>query len=305
LAKARLRGLSLALAARNPTDKLRSASPPSLKLLPITELSPDPSNPRVHSRQQVRALARSIEKYSFNAPVLIDGDKRIIAGHGRYEAAKLLGFTEIPTLCLAHLSKAQARAYMLADNKIHDRSTWDDSKLAVLLKELSLEIPDLEVTGFENPEIDLRIQSADESDPDAADDFETCQAPPTSALGDLWTLGEHKLFCGNALDPNSYAYLEHEKAAVVFTDPPYNVRIGGHVRGKGKRRHKEFVMASGELTTPQFQTLLNDSFGHSVAHSKPSALIYACMDWEAQFRWVTTSRIRSCRLMLRKPRRFN
>jgi DNA modification methylase len=270
-------------------DASRTPDPPdfpSLLLLPIADLSPDPGNPRLHSRQQVRAIARSIDEFGFNAPVLIDEGKRIIAGHGRYEAAKLLGRPKIPTLCLAHLSKAQAHAYMLADNKLNDRSNWDDPKLAAFLKELSLEIPDLQVTGFEQPEIDLRIQSADESDPDSADDFETSDLPPISTLGDLWNLGKHKIFCGNALDSGSYDHLQGEQASAVFTDPPYNVKIGGHVRGKGKR-HKEFVMGSGELTAPQFQLLLNDSLKNCAEHSQPGALIYVCMDWRHMSEMLT------------------
>jgi hypothetical protein len=111
----------------------RAAGPGELKLVPIGDLKPDPRNPRKHSREQVRAIARSIEAFGFNAPILVDKHKQIIAGHGRYEAAKLLGSTPVPVISLEHLTKAQAWAYMLADNKLTDRSSWDDASLALHL----------------------------------------------------------------------------------------------------------------------------------------------------------------------------
>ena len=108
-----------------------------LAFLASTDLKPDPRNPRKHDRGQIRAIARSIEAFGFNAPILINKNNQIIAGHGRFEAAKLSGCTQVPVLCLEHLTEAQARAYMLADNKLTDRSSWDDAALAVHLKELS------------------------------------------------------------------------------------------------------------------------------------------------------------------------
>ena len=134
-----------------------------LALLPIMELKPDPSNPRKHGREQIRAIARSIAAFGFNAPILIDRNKQIVAGHGRYEAAKLNQCAEVPVVWLEHLTETQARAYMLADNKLTDRSSWDDAALAVHLKELSELVLDFDIEdiGFELPEIDFRIQSLD------------------------------------------------------------------------------------------------------------------------------------------------
>src|SRR5476651_1302742 len=160
-----------------------------LEFLPTGDLAPDPLNPRNHDRAQVRAIAKSIEAFGFNAPILIDKNRKIIPGHGRYEAAKYLGLAQVPVIRLEHLSEAQARAYMLADNKLTDRSTWDDSKLAVHLKELS-ELAgdfDIEAIGFELPEVDFRIQSLD--DPEVADDadqFEEAEGEGVSVAGDLW-----------------------------------------------------------------------------------------------------------------------
>jgi DNA modification methylase len=251
---------------------------------PIAFIVPDPSNPRKHSPEQVRAIANSIEAFGFNAPILIDKANRIVAGHGRLEAARLLGFEEVPAIRLEHLSEHQAKAYMLADNKLTDRSSWDERQVAIVLKELSNIALDFEIeaTGFEPPEIDFRIQSLEPPDEstDPADEFETSEGPPVSRLGDLWSLGPHSLLCGSALDSDAYgALLAGEKAAAVFTDPPYNVPVNGHVSGKGAKKHREFPMAAGELTEDAFSSLLTDAFGLMLSHSVEGATFYACMDW--------------------------
>src|ERR1700722_11648880 len=156
-------------------------------LVRVSELKPDPGNPRKHNRQQVRAIATSLDAFGFNAPVLINNDKQIIAGHGRVEAAKLLGYSHVPAIQLDHLDPNQAKAYMLADNKLTDRSSWDERKLAVVLKDLSeLAIEfEIEATGFELPEIDLRIQSLARADINESDDFDPASGPTTSQAGDL------------------------------------------------------------------------------------------------------------------------
>lgn len=283
---------------KNPATA-EAAGMPRLLLLPIADLRPDPCNPRRHSRQQVRAIARSMTAFGFNAPVLIDNDKRIIAGHGRYEAAKLLGYMQIPTLCLAHLSKTQARAYMVADNKLNDRSAWDDPKLAVLLKELSVEIPDLEVTGFEAPEIDLRIQSLDSPGAaDADDEFRMAEGTAVSTVGDLWHLNGHRLYCGSALEVAPYAAIfSTEKAAAIFADPPYNVKIDGHVCGSGAIKHREFAMAAGEMNADEYTTFLSQSLTYATAHSNPGAIIYCCMDWRHIDEILAASKATNCALL--------
>jgi DNA modification methylase len=254
--------------------------------LPVDALLPDPSNPRNHTHEQILAIARSIETFGFAAPIMVDKGNRVVAGHGRLEAAKLLGLAEVPVIRLEHLSEQQAKAYMLADNKLTDRSSWDDRKVAVVLKELSEITLDFEIeaTGFEPPEIDLRIQSLDPPEDggpaDAADEFEATDGPPVSKLGDLWVLGPHRLFCGSALDSHAYGVLlDGAKASAVFTDPPYNVPVKGHVGGKGQKKHREFQMAAGEMTGAEFTGFLSDAFRLMVAHSDDNATFYACMDW--------------------------
>jgi DNA modification methylase len=251
-------------------------------LCAISELKLDPHNPRRHTRNQVGAIATSIKAFGFNAPILIDKNGQIVAGAGRYEAAVLLGLAQIPVISLEHLSKVQARAYMLADNKLTDRSSWDEEALALHLKELTdlaLDF-DIEATGFEPPEIDLRIQSLDATSEDAADDFEIAAGPVVSKPGDLWVLDSHRLYCGSALDLVAYSGVcAGEKAAASFIDPPYNVKINGHASGKGKIAHREFPMANGELTEAAFTSFLQQALGHLSANCREGALIYSCMDW--------------------------
>src|SRR6195256_6070261 len=242
-----------------------------LLFVAIGDLIPDPDNPRKHGRAQISAIARSIESFGFNAPILVDRNNKIVAGHGRYEAAMLLGLERVPVILLDHLTPNQAKAYMLADNKLTDRSTWDDPKLAVHLKELSDLVLDfdIEAIGFEPPEIDLRIQSLDSALEEADDQFELAPGPVVSRTGDLWLLGSHRLYCGNALDATSYDALSNgEKAAAAITDPPYNVRIDGHVSGKGRTTHREFAMASGEMSEAEFSDFLYQTFQRISAYCR-------------------------------------
>lgn len=247
----------------------------------VDALKEHPANPRKHSRTQVRAIADSIRTFGFNGSIVIDGNNRVLAGHGRLEAARLVGLTVVPTICIPHLSDAQARAYMLADNKLTDRSSWDDNKLAIELKALlDIDLDLTEATGFEMAEIDLRIQSLELDDIDRADEFKTSASPPVTAIGDIWTLGRHRIYCGSALNAVSYeSILDQLKCSAVFTDPPYNVRINGHVRGNGAVSHREFPMASGEMTESEFQTFLSESLALAAANIFEGSLIYACMDW--------------------------
>jgi len=252
----------------------------------IDELRLDPKNPRAHSARQTRQIARSIEAFGFNCPVLVDATLKVIAGHGRVLAAQLLNWNEVPTICLSHLSEAQAWAYMIADNRLTETSTWDENLLAEQLRDLAeLDLDfSLEATGFEIGEIDLRIEqlNADpEGGPDAADDLSALSSgPPVSRPGDLWLLRGSRVYCGSALDPSAYAtLLDGECAEVVFTDPPYNVRINGNVSGHGTVQHREFAMASGEMTEAEFTGFLTKAFSLFARNSVEGSLHFVRMDW--------------------------
>ena len=222
---------------KNPVASLAGAGVPyrmSVTYRRIEELKPDPANPRRHSGKQIRQIRNSVKAFGFNVPILIDRDGNVIAGHGRLLAARELGMTEVPTLCLDHLTAEQARAFMIADNRLTEIATWDDRLLAEQLKELSVHGLDfnIEVTGFEIGEIDLRIASLDEPperDDDPADAVsELPEGPAVSKLGDVWLLDSHRVLCSSALEAAAFGVLMgEERAATVFTDPPYNVPIDG------------------------------------------------------------------------------
>jgi len=265
-----------------------AASQCSLNIIsrPRAELKPDPANPRQDSRRQIRQIAKSISTFGFNVPVLVDAELNVIAGHGRLLACGELGIDEVPTLRLDHLTPAQARAFRIADNKLTENATWDDRLLAEQLRDLSLSGLDfdIEVTGFEMGEIDLRIASLEdtpaEDEVDPADILPAISAPPVSKIGDLWLLGRHRILCGNALEPEAFtALMGAERAAMVFTDPPYNVPIEGHAGGLGTIHHRPFPMASGEMNEAEFAAFLGQACCNLAAFSTAGSLHYVCMDW--------------------------
>ena len=256
-----------------------------LETLPIDHLRPWSRNARTHSRKQIRQIAESIRRFGFTNPVLIDSDNRILAGHGRVEAAKLLEMATTPCLRIDHMSAAEKRAYVLADNKLALNAGWDEELLALELKELmaaDLDF-DLDLTGFSIAEVDELVEGLIPSEPgDPKDDWQPDASTVATRchLGDIWRLGPHRLICGDALDPNVVAALmDGEKAEMVFSDPPYNVAIGGNVSGLGKIRHRDFAMASGEMTSSEFTSFLTAAFVNLAAHSADGSIHFICMDW--------------------------
>lgn len=252
---------------------------------PIAQLVPFARNARTHSKHQIRQIAESIKTFGFTNPVLIDERNTIIAGHGRVSAAKLLGIGSVPTIRLEHLSEDQIRAYVLADNKLAEQAGWDKSILAIELQYLivSSEIPDVTLTGFEVPEIDLIIQSATGSTDDEEEPEIIIPLSPVTRRGDQWRLGAHRVLCGSSLDDESYKSLFNSRRAnAVFSDPPFNVRIDGHVSGNGRVRHCEFAMASGEMTEAEFIDFLSKSLELMSKYSAAGAVHYICMDWRHQ-----------------------
>jgi DNA modification methylase len=255
-----------------------------VKELAIALLRPYPGNARTHSKKQVKQIAASVERFGFTNPVLVSDDGEIIAGHGRVEAARLLGMRTVPTLALSHLSKAERRAYVLADNKLALNAGWDKQILAIELQALvDLEF-DVELTGFSLAEIDLVLDEAGEADPDGNDASEDAvpvvSGTPITRMGDLWQLGRHRLLCGDTQDTAAMDRLmEGARADLVFTDPPYNVAIDGNVCGLGSVKHREFAFASGEMSNAQFTTFLTDTLGNTARVMRDGAIAFVCMDW--------------------------
>lgn len=254
-----------------------------IQSIPPAQLRPWPRNARTHSRKQVRQIADSITRFGFTNPILIDEAGMILAGHGRVEAAKLLGMAEVPCLCFDHMSPAEKRAYVLADNKLALNAGWDEDLLADELRSLLADAIDLDigVTGFSIAEVDRLIDEQVPEEPgNPIEDHEPAHAPLRCRPGDLWQLGPHLLACGDALDPAMLALLmAGETAQMVFTDPPYNVPIEGHVSGLGKVRHREFAQASGEMSQAEFTLFLRTAFERLVENSQDGAIHFICMDW--------------------------
>lgn len=249
---------------------------------PVGTIQSNPHNSRTHSKRQIRQIADSIQAFGFTNPVLLDDKNTIIAGHGRVEAAKLLGIPEVPTIQRKDLSPDQIRAYVIADNKLAANAGWDNSILAIELQHL-LNIDtefDITVTGFEIPEIDLLLSPEDERT-DTDDVFEVEEdAQPITQTGDIWNLGKHKVLCGDASDESSYPKLLNAKrAAVVLVDPPYNVPIDGNVCGKGAIHHREFQMASGEMSEPEFIAFLTTRLKLLARYSAAGSVHFVFMDW--------------------------
>ena len=246
-----------------------------------TEIKPYKSNPKQHCEKQVTQIINSIKEFKFNNPILIDENNEIIAGHGRLLAANHLGMAEVPVIRLVHLTAPQKRAYRIADNKLTENGQWDIDMLKLELSELEKLNLDfnLDITGFDNIEID-NILNPTQADEKLNNIPFIEEKEIVSKLGDIWQLGEHRIICADALKQESYsALMGEEKADMVFTDPPYNVKIEGHVCGKGVNKHKEFAMASGELTENEFAKFLSQNFGLLKAFSTEGSLHYICMDW--------------------------
>ena len=249
-----------------------------------SELRAYSQNARTHSRKQVRQIADSIERFGFTNPVLVSDDSEIIAGHGRVQAAKLLGLSTVPTLRLSHLSAEERRAYVLADNKLALNAGWDQEILAIELQALIALEFDVTLTGFSLAEVDFTLDAARERDPEAPPGAED-EIPPIAAeavtrTGDVWMLGRHRLICGDAREPADYArLLGDERVDLVFTDPPYNVPIDGHVCGSGRIRHREFAMGVGEMSQDAFTAFLIDALKPMAASCRDGAIAFVCMDW--------------------------
>jgi DNA modification methylase len=257
----------------------------SIDYLSTGQLKPWAKNARTHSRKQIRQLAASITEFGFTNPLLIDNENTVLAGHGRLAAAMLLEMKTVPCVRIETMTPAQKRAYVIADNKLALNAGWDDEMLAEELKGLLADGDgfDVSLTGFSVAEVDTLVEGLHPEEPGDPDDD---LLPPLGEgmtrcrPGDIWALGPHRLICGSSLDPALVAALMNgEKAQMVFTDPPYNVQIAGNVGGLGAVQHREFAMASGEMTEGQFTQFLKTAFENLVRFSIDGSIHFICMDW--------------------------
>ncbi|GJD63985.1 site-specific DNA-methyltransferase [Methylobacterium frigidaeris] len=287
-------------------SRLRSAPPATsttvlpeqVELVSTTELKAYTRELRQHPDKQVAQIAASIREFGFLVPVVAAPDATILAGHGRWMAAKQLGLPSVPVIRAAHLSPERLRAFRLADNRLAENASWNRDALALELTELTGLVLDfeLELTGFETAEIDLILDGDASEQRDPANDCAVPAAgPAVTQPGDLWRLGDHRLVCASALDGESYArLLSGRPVRTVFSDPPYNVPVAGHVCGSGRVKHREFAMASGEMSPDAFTRFLATAMTHLRDSLVPGGLMYLAMDHRHVFE--LTSAARACEL---------
>lgn len=265
-----------------------------IEYLDLNKLIPPAQALRHHTKLQIRAIANSIEVAGFLVAIVTDDDGRIIAGYGRYLAAKLLGLTRVPVVRVGHLDEDRLKAFMIADNRVGELSTWDDLTLGAVLRDLAIKDLDfpIEVTGFAVAEIELKIAGLDlvasePAEPEVAPE----KGPTVSTVGTLWKLGEHFLLNGSCLETENWRrLLGDERATVVIADPPYNVRIDGHVSGLGRHKHGEFPMGCGEMSETEFTDFLRTSASHARDWSVPGSLHHWAMDWRHAFELMSACR---------------
>jgi DNA modification methylase len=259
------------------------ADPVQVDLVPLRDLKPSTRNARTHSKKQINQIASSMVAFGWTCPILIDEHGNIIAGVGRHLAAQQLGLKRVPVIVICGLSDAEKRALALADNKIAANSGWNRAVVAAELGELATLLPecnlDLEITGFEPGEVDALAADFGASEGDPADEIPTIERIAVSRNNDIWALGDHRLVCGDATnDAQARALMGRERAAMVFADPPYNVRVASVV-GRGKIKHREFASASGEMSRDEFTSFLTSTFSLAAQYSREGSIHYVCMDW--------------------------
>ena len=251
-----------------------------VEYLPLEQVKDYPRLFRTPGKNQIEKTERMIRECGFMLPIVIDGQSQVVIGGHLLAAARRMSMDEIPVIRASHLSEEQVRLLRIAHERIATEATWDQGLLAEEFQELMLLVPDIDltVTGFEVPELDIILEPGAGV---ADDDIPLVKAGPAIvSTGDLWQLGDHRLYCGDATLPQSYAMLmDAEKAKLCFTDAPYNVKINGHVGNSGKIQHREFAMASGEMNADAFTQFLYQAHNLMATHAEEGAIIYSCMDW--------------------------
>lgn len=262
----------------------KDGSTRQIEYLSLHSIKPAERNARTHSKKQIRQIAKSIERFGPICPIIVDEQNRIVAGHGRFEAAKQLGIDSFPIIRLENMNEVEIRAYALADNKLAQNAGWDRKSLALELGELQIALPefglDLAITGFDPGEFDALLTDLQDDCSNPADELPNIESRAISKMGDLFNLGSHRLIVGDALDEQTFFRLMRtEQAEMAFLDPPYNVKINGHVGGRGKIKHREFAFASGEMNLDQFVKFLEGTLGMCARFTVDGGISYVCMDW--------------------------
>ncbi|MEZ5958401.1 MAG: DNA methyltransferase [Hyphomonadaceae bacterium] len=258
-------------------------SDPKIEQVAIGDLKPYSNNPRSRPRAQRCAIAASIKKNGFNAPIVVDEANVIINGHGRYEAALTLELTSVPVIRVTHLSAAEKQAYRIADNKLSEMSSWNADLLPEELRAIADGGIKFEDTGFSATDVDrIFDQAAEARGPDLGPEDELPAHPSVAVTkpGQTWVLGQHRIGCADMRDSTALERLmDGQRARATFTDPPYNVRIGGFAGGKGQTKHPEFAMASGEMSAAQYTEFLSIALKNIAKYCLDGAIAFVCIDW--------------------------
>lgn len=257
----------------------------AIEYRPIASLKSHERKLRKHSAASIVKLMGSIREFGFALPLLVDTDSVLIVGEARLEAARRLGMTELPVITADQWSRAQVKAYRLADNRLAELGEWNNEELVLELSEiLDMDEVHLDSLGWETAEIDKLFDWNETGGCAPADDPADAQmAPPEHPVtrpGDIWQLGKHRLMCASSLEAATWALLMDGKiAAMAFSDPPFNVPIDGHVCGLGKVKHAEFAQASGEMSKAEFTEFLTGHIGAMAGCIADGGLLYLCIDW--------------------------
>lgn len=270
-----------------------------VQYVPVSDIHGYDKNAKTHPENQLQQIAQSIRKFGFNNPVLISDDGEIIAGHGRFAAAKMMGLEKIPVIRLTHLSEAQKKAYRLADNKIAENGGWNVELLKLELTDLEVSCDGVEITdtGFTTLEIDGLFAEKPEKATDTKKADEKTNAVPfvpddeiVTQPGDIWQIGPHRVICGDSLLEATYSKLMGDSLAdLVLTDAPYNVSAAS-IGNSGKYKHQSFAMAAGEMTETEFTTFLTTVMQNCSKYSTPKALGYYWMDWRHSWEILSAGR---------------
>jgi len=250
---------------------------------------------RIHKQEKIKRLAKSIQTTGVFVPIVVSNGE-IVAGNARFMAAKLIGLSQVPVVDASNLTETQRRAYTIADNRFTLDAEWNLPVLQIELSELRAIHFDFELVDFEIPEVDFIINNSESKKQKVVEEsvVDDLNILAKVSSGDLWQLGKHRLFCGNALSDDSYkSLMQNDLATMVLTDPPFNVPIGGHVCGNGKIQHEEFAMASGEMSEVEFIQFLRTFIQHLIRYTSNGSLSYIFMDWRHSFELLTAGKLYS------------
>lgn len=278
-----------------------------IELYKTEDLIPYDKNPRKISDKAILKVASSIKEFGFLNPIIIDKDNIIVAGHTRLKACAKLGIKTVPVIKATELTPAQIQVYRLADNRTGEESEWDKELLSIEIADLEKLIADDELNidlnisslGFDPKELEalnsLRLENEfDENDPTCDEDYNVPKVDESKEAitkrGDIWQLGKHRLMCGDSTNFSDVEKLMDNKMAdMIFTDPPYNVKIKDVV-GQGIKEHSNFAMACGEMSVEEFTDFLANVFTNYIAFSKKGSIHYVCMDWKHIFEIISAGR---------------